>query len=368
MSSSLVAGITGPPNGEGGLGTKETLMSVLALGYMGVRTKSVADWADYGPRHLGLQRIDKTRASLAFRMDDRSQRIIVNETNSDGVDFFGWEVADSQSLDELGARLQTAKISVTRGDRALAEERHVADLFLFQDPSGNRLEAFYGPEIATEPFRPGRSISGFRTGSQGLGHVVFGVENGELVDRMLLFYRDLLGFRLTDYYDEPFPARFLHVNRRHHSLAFVNMGKSLFHHLMMELYSFDDVGQGLDIAIAEDKVATSLGRHCGDFMTSFYSQTPSKFMVEYGWGGQTIDPDGWEPYERKTGPSLWGHERNWTTPEVSKNARALAADNANRGLRAPVQVIEGNYRLSEGICPWWDSLKGGSKKPLLMPG
>jgi hypothetical protein len=28
----------------------------------------------------------------------------------------------------------------------------------------------------------------------------------------------------------------------------------------------------------------------------------------------------------------------------------LAAD----GVRHPVQVIEGNYRLMPGTCPWWD--------------
>lgn len=343
-------------------------MSVLSLGYMGIRTTSVSDWSAYGPRHLGLQRIDKARGTVAFRMDDRRQRIIVNETNSDGVDFFGWETADGRALDEIGARLEAAKVRFMRGDRALAQERRVADLLVLQDPAGNRLEVFHGPEIATDPFKPGRSISGFRTGPLGMGHAVIGVENSQLVNQMLPFYQDVLGFRLTDYYDEPFEARFLHVNQRHHSLAFVNMGKNLFHHLMMELYSFDDVGQGLDIAIAEDKVATTLGRHAGDFMTSFYSQTPSKFMVEYGWGGQTIDPEVWEPYERKTGPSLWGHERQWTTEEVSKSARELAAKNADRGMRAPVQVMEGNYRLTEGVCPWWDSVKGGGAKPLLMPG
>jgi len=26
-------------------------------------------------------------------------------------------------------------------------------------------------------------------------------------------------------------------------------------------------------------------------------------------------------------------------------------------LRAPVQVMDGNYNLLSGTCPWWDSLK-----------
>jgi hypothetical protein len=36
--------------------------------------------------------------------------------------------------------------------------------------------------------------------------------------------------------------------------------------------------------------------------------------------------------------------------------RAAAA-----GLRAPVQVMDGNYKLMPGTCPWWDGAsKAGS--------
>ena len=59
---------------------------------------------------------------------------------------------------------------------------------------------------------------------------------------------------------------------------------------MMELFSFDDVGQGYDIALGEEgRVGVTLGRHTSDFITSFYSWTPSAFMVEYGWGARSID-------------------------------------------------------------------------------
>jgi hypothetical protein len=30
---------------------------------------------------------------------------------------------------------------------------------------------------------------------------------------------------------------------------------------------------------------------------------------------------------------------------------------AASGLRAPVQVMDGNYNRLSGTCPWWDSLK-----------
>ena len=48
-------------------------MGIEALGYIGVRAKDLGDWASYGANFLGLQRIDKSRSTLAFRMDDRKQ-------------------------------------------------------------------------------------------------------------------------------------------------------------------------------------------------------------------------------------------------------------------------------------------------------
>lgn len=91
-------------------------------------------------------------------------------------------------------------------------------------------------------------------------------------------------------------------------------------------------------------------------MTSFYSNTPSGFLVETGWGGRTIDPETWAPYEMTDGPSLWGHERTWLPPKARAEAERLRLDVAARGVRAPVQVAEGNYQVSRGVCPWWDAV------------
>jgi 2,3-dihydroxybiphenyl 1,2-dioxygenase len=331
-----------------------------ALGYVGVRAKDLGDWASYGSGLLGLQRIDKTRSTLAFRMDDRKQRIIVAADGGEGIGFFGWEVADAAALDNFAGELENARINVARGARALADERHVKDLIVLNDPQGNRLEIFYGAETTTEPFKPGRSISGFRTGPLGLGHVVLNVDTAQTIDRMTSFYRDALGFRLTDYYSQPFVARFMHINPRHHSIAFVQSGKNAVHHIMMELFSFDDVGQGYDLALNEDRVAVTLGRHTSDYITSFYSFTPSAFMVEYGWGARLIDVDTWQAYERKEGPSMWGHDRGWLSPSDQAKARALRLVNAEKGYRRPLQVIDGNYEVMSGICPWWDGVKAQS--------
>ncbi|MGZ5803350.1 MAG: VOC family protein, partial [Xanthobacteraceae bacterium] len=150
---------------------------VQSLGYIGVRADSLEDWTKYAGGLLGLQRVDKGGKSVAFRMDDRKQRIVVDGSGGKGVAFFGWEVADATALDAVAARLEKSGADVARAARALADERHVKDLIISADPFGNRLEIFYGAETASDAFKPGRNISGFRTGPLGLGHAVLTVES-----------------------------------------------------------------------------------------------------------------------------------------------------------------------------------------------
>ena len=250
-------------------------MHLNALGYVGIRTKNLEDWAAYGTNLLGMQLVDKSRGTLALRMDDRKQRVIIHTDEDEGPSFYGWEVADAAALDALAAHLEKNGVKIARGSRALADERRVKDLIVFADPIGNRLEAFHGAETATDPFKPGRSISGYRTGPLGMGHAVL---TAERLEEVLPFYTEILNFKPTDYILKPFKAYFFHVNPRHHSLAFIDTGKNGIHHLMFELCYLDDVGQAYDLLLRKPElIGTTLGRHVNDHVTSFYSWSPSKF-------------------------------------------------------------------------------------------
>jgi 2,3-dihydroxybiphenyl 1,2-dioxygenase len=331
-------------------------MPLQALGYAGFGSAALDDWRQFGTGLVGLQAVERSASLLAFRMDDRKQRIVIDRSMPEDTRFFGWEVADAAALDALAARLERAEVDVTAEPQTSADNRRVRDLISFHDPAGNRLEAFYGPEIDDTPFSPGRSISGFRTGALGLGHAVLTVEN---IDAVMPFYVDLLGFGLSDYMQKPFRAYFFHINARHHSLALIETGRNGMHHLMVELFSLDDVGQSYDVALGQaDRIGVTLGRHTNDLMTSFYAKTPSSFMVECGWGGREIEPSTWRPFELQDGPSLWGHERVWLPPADREVAREMRMRAAAAGLRAPVQVMDGNYRLMSGTCAWWDGVKG----------
>jgi 2,3-dihydroxybiphenyl 1,2-dioxygenase len=325
-------------------------MEILAFGYLGLGSSNLDDWAAFATSTIGMQSVDRASSMRAFRMDDRKQRLFIDRAIEAGTQIFGWEVANAAALDTLAARLEDAGVAVKRESPALADQRCVTDLISFADPAGNRLEAFHGAQIADATFKPSRDVSGFRTGPQGMGHTLLTVPD---IDAALTFYKDLLGFRITDFMVAPLKAYFMHVNARHHSVAIVAAPVRSMHHLLVEYYQLDDVGQGFDLLQGRpEKIVATLGRHSNDLMTSFYTRTPSEFYVECGWGGKDVD-DATPPVEMTSVASFWGHKGLFEDIGASPSA---VPDVGTR--RARVQVMEGNYQRMSGICPWWDEARG----------
>lgn len=313
---------------------------ITALSYIGIRSDRTADWRSFAGRVLGMQLLDKGGRNSAFRMDDQAQRLMITDEPGDTVSYIGWEVANPEDLDHIASRLEQAGHKVSAGSRSLANRRLVTDLVFCTDPAGYRLEFVWKPEQTSEPFVPGRPIDGFKTGPYGMGHAVLHVPD---VRPLLPFYRDVLGFNLSDYGLTPVPLYFFHVNERHHSFAIIQSKQTGFHHFMVEYDNLDDMGQGYDLALTGlAEIAYTLGRHTNDYMTSFYACTPSGFFVESGWGGRMIDPATWTPEETHVGPSFWGHERLHLDEKMRDAFRTKRLETASRGHRAPPMID----------CPW----------------
>jgi 2,3-dihydroxybiphenyl 1,2-dioxygenase len=317
----------------------EATVQVKCLGYVGVLAKNPSEWEDFAAGVLGMQ-THKSRDGLALRMDDKVHRLLVHRSDRNGAAYFGWEVEDAAALTAAAGHLRAHSIRVHGAHETEIEARHVADMLWFADPLGNRVELFHGLARAQQRFEPARPVSGFRTGDLGLGHVVLKVPH---IDDVFPFYRDILGFRMSDYAKTPFHAVFLHVNARHHSLALLETEQPGLHHVMVEALSVDDVGKAYDVALERGSVGVTLGRHTNDHMFSFYAWSPSRFLLEYGWGGRSIDDATWTVAEMVNGPSIWGHERSWLSAEKRAEARGLRTQAAAMGLRAPVHVAPGEY-------------------------
>lgn len=315
-------------------------MSIESLAYIGVRSADLDGWSEFASSLLGMQCLDRAGSTLAMRMDDHAQRLVVSNEPGETIAFIGWEVSTAEDLDHYAARLEAAGHPVKKGTKALADRRMVSELIVCNDPAGYRTELVFKPHTVDDPFVPGRPIEGFKTGPLGMGHVVLHVPDATAIAP---FYCDLLDFSVTDFGLEPVPLYFFHINERHHSFAIVGSGKGGFHHFMVEYENLDDVGQGYDLAQLQDnRIAYTLGRHTNDYMTSYYARTPSEFFIESGWGGRIIDTANWEACETTVGPSFWGHERLYLNNEERSRFREMRMEAAANGKRTPHLIN----------CPW----------------
>ncbi|MBE3602115.1 VOC family protein [bacterium] len=291
------------------------MASVTQLGYLGLSVSDQNAWRKFATEVLGLEAADGDGGALLLRMDEHHHRFILASGSDDDVSFVGWEVSDQRALRELSEQLKESGVETAAGTAEEARVRGVAEFIKFRDPSGIATEAYYGPLMTFErPFKSPRSISGFETGTMGLGHIVVRVDDAE---RSLHFYRDLLGMRISDFIEmrmrrgrptDAITLTFMHCNPRHHSIAFgVIPAQKRLLHFMLQVKSLDDVGS--TYYLAQDlgiPITGSLGRHTNDHMMSFYMRSPSGFEIEYGYGARTVDDATWK-VQRHEAPSIWGH-------------------------------------------------------------
>lgn len=287
------------------------------LGYIGVGAVDLSAWDEFATDVLGVQVAERgDDGTLLLRHDKHHYRIAVHPDPSDDLLYVGWQVADDAALEAMRRRLAHHDVAFQE-DGELADQRRVSELITLNDPSGVRLEVFHSPLIDYQhPFVSRRAIKGFVTGDGGLGHMVITVDDFAASKR---FYRDVLGFRVTDFIraqrgppDNPHTMEivFLHCNERHHSLGFGSgsgRGKRLGH-LMLEVTNVDDVGATYDLCVDRGVANTTIGRHPNDRMISFYMRSPSGWQIEYGYGARTVTDD--EQVERFMVISEWGHLRD----------------------------------------------------------
>lgn len=285
-------------------------MKITSLGYLRVESPDAKEWASFGPEVLGLgisEDVSGQQNTVALTNDDRPGRLQIVEGPTNRVSCIGWEVPAIGDLAEAVTLLEQAGIAVEVGTPEDARAAQVRKLVRFRDPAGFTHEVFYGQRVAPGSFRPGRGTAAFVTRGQGLGHVVLVVPD---LEESLDFYCNVLGFRISDEIDlGPDRLVFLHVNRRHHSLALMGVpGMRGLHHLMLQVDDLDDVGRAYDLCLdREIPIAMGLGRHTNDRMFSFYVRTPGGFDIEYGWGADLVEDTGEWVVTHMTAPSVWGH-------------------------------------------------------------
>ncbi len=292
------------------------MIDIRSMGYARVASTNLDEWRHFGSKVLGLaEGRGPTPENLYFRIDEVSSRLVIVPSDVDRLECVGWELADHSALQAAREHLTKVGVEVTEGTPEELADRRVQELIRFTDPFDNVFELFHGITYESRPVVTPYAAN-FVTGEQGMGHVVIPVDDDVAA---LEFYRDVLGFRLRDSMSMPGEfvgkepgskvwLRFLGVNARHHSLAFLPMpNPSRCVHLMLEVEKLDDVGRALErVRKHKAPLSATLGRHMNDEMVSFYVKSPGGFDIEFGCEGLTVNDERWVARE-STAVSYWGH-------------------------------------------------------------
>lgn len=285
---------------------------VIRTAYFGFEVSDLDAWE----RYMALLGVAAERSGdgLFCRIDEKARRFHFVNGPADDIAWVGWDAGSLEGFNDLRSHLESLGIATHDGDEASAGLRCVEKFFHFVGPVGARHEIALGIEDAKSPFVSEAVPNGFLTGDQGLGHVAFNSTDHKGDEK---FMREALFAYLSDYIYQPLPdgstmhASFLHTSPRHHSIAFAEGlgGGSKLHHFEIEMNKLEDVERVYErVQAAGIAIGMTLGQHSNDRIVSFYAHTPSKFMMEIGYGGLRIDDEeSWEPVVHDR-ISEWGHE------------------------------------------------------------
>jgi len=172
----------------------------------------------------------------------------------------------------------------------------------FFDPDGHALEI-----VCDGAQRSHRSLQIGEAIPLGISHIVL---HSPDITRLGQFYREVLGFRLSDQIGK-FMV-FLRCNPAHHRLALLP-GPPALNHIAFDLRSIDELMRGLARMTERGvKLNWGPGRHTAGNNTFTYYSTPNGNVVEYTSDLEEVDEETWEPQVYEATPAItdqWGTGR-----------------------------------------------------------
>ncbi len=290
-------------------------MDLRGVGYLGFAVPDVDAWCEFATKVIGLMPAPsppRGADTTYLKGDERQWRIALHPTDQSqagpgGLAYVGLELGSQDAFDAAKERLAQLGIVATPGTTDEIDARGIRDFVHVCDPSGVRVELYWGPTTDGGFVSP-MGVPQFVAGELGFGHYVLLVPD---LDQSMAFYREVLGMKLSDYViiGPNMSVQFLRCTARHHSVALTAVGPiSALHHVAFEVTDIDQVGYALERATrAGCPITATLGRHKNDRMLSFYMRSPAGFEIEIGCGGRLVDDATWVVSHLAGGDELGHH-------------------------------------------------------------
>lgn len=268
--------------------------------------------AEHYEHILGLRLVERGKDRLHFGLGNDGVSLSINQGAVKRCTALAFE-ASADGLASLEKKLGGAGVaSKVKSDGLPGRTRSLT----FTDPKGTQLEVFTADTKAAAGYAKGGIIP------NKLGHVAFSVED---LPPLLNFYRDVLGFKVSDWLGDFFV--FLRCGPDHHTCNFVGNSKATkMHHMAYEVRDFAAIRDACDFLSARGyPIVWGPVRHGCGHNISIYYRDPAGHMIELFCELDRIPDETTEYFEPRPwhqefpqGPKTWTNvlqaASQWGTP------------------------------------------------------
>jgi catechol-2,3-dioxygenase len=295
------------------------MIDVRRMGAATFKTTDIDRSLSYFSDMLGLILVDSSASRAVLATAEGLEAIVLERGSEAGLAKLSFQVSPPDGLDAAASFLASKGIE-TKSARDLTPG--VAKAIQFTDPLGTQIELFSDYAFAKRDKRQAGIMP------LKVGHVAAVAPN---VEPVVNFYRDCLGFRLSDW--RPDAAYFLRCNTDHHTVNFFRNDKTTFHHLAFELNDWAELHRSCDFLARNGyKIEWGPSRHIIGHNIACYHRNADGFLIELfteldQMKDETLgyfDPRPWHE-DTPQRPKAWG-------PGTSSNywgVHQIRADNAD---------------------------------------
>lgn len=254
-------------------------------------TNDLVRQTEYYENVLGLTVTEKTadRVYLASVLDHQS--VVLTRGENAACRRLSFQVAPG----DLGAfkkQVEAAGVNVSESSDV---QPNIAKQINFEDTKGTVIEVFEECEHTSQGYASTGIVP------LKLGHVAFNTDD---IQRDVAFFRDVLGFRESDWMGDFFA--FLRCGPDHHTVNFVNSGSIKMHHIAFELKDWAHVQQACDFLTSQGiPLIWGPGRHGIGHNIFTYHYNPDGQIIELFCELDQINDEDLGFYE----PRPWHQER-----------------------------------------------------------
>ncbi len=207
-------------------------MKVRRIGHASFVTPDVSKQVAYYTEVLGLTLVDRTSdaAYLASTLDHHS--VVVRHGEAPLCTHLAFQVSPLSDLGEMQKQIAAHGVKVERMRDA---EPTISDMLVCENPAGTKMQIYCERPASSQKFQEKGVVP------VKLGHVAFNVID---VQKVVKFYVDVLGFRVSDWMGDFFA--FLRCGPDHHTINLVDSKRMRLNHIAFELRDWAHVQSSTD--------------------------------------------------------------------------------------------------------------------------